>query len=114
MSLIKKLLVLCLCTLSPLALAGSYQGKITSVFALNGQVYIHVGHGSWDDSHTCTHGYDGFEVWFDPYEEFGKTLLSLAVAAKTNDKVVWVSGNGRCLDGPHGTAERMNGLDLKG
>ena len=114
MSIVIKVIVFSIILLPSFASAGSYQGKITSVFPYNGKVYVRVASGGWDNSNTCTTGDNGFEVWLDPAEEFGKSLLSVAMVAKTTDRLVWVVGNGSCSSGPQGQAEKINGIDLKG
>lgn len=94
--------------------AGSYQGKVTHIFAYGGKVFVRIGEGGWDSSNTCTTSSSGFEVWLDPADDYGKALLSIALVSKTTDRLVWVAGSGSCIDGPRGKAEGFNGIDLKG
>ncbi|MCE9685630.1 hypothetical protein LZP73_05290 [Shewanella sp. AS16] len=94
--------------------AGTYQGKVTNIYAYGGKIFVRIANGGWDSNSTCTTSTDSFEVWLDPENEYGKALLSIALVSKTADKLVWVAGSGTCIDGPRGKSEGLSGVDLKG
>lgn len=94
--------------------AGSYQGKVSNVFAYNGKVFVYVDSGSYDNSNTCTGSSSQLTLWLDPATDYGKALLSIVLTAKLSDRLVWVVGTNSCLAGPGGQAEELLGIDLKG
>jgi len=94
--------------------AGSYQGTVKSVFAYNGKIYVLMREGHYDNANTCTGNANQFHAWVDPSTEFGKALISIALAAKVSGKVVWAAGNNSCSAGALGLAEHLIALDLKG
>lgn len=106
MVLLKPVFTVVMLLLSVGASSSSYQGKVKSVFAYSGKVFITVGAGSFDNSNTCTGQTAGLTLWLDPASEYDKVMLSLALTAKVTDKLVWVAG-GSCSSGPFGQAEKI-------
>ncbi|MDH5325952.1 MAG: hypothetical protein OEZ68_00625 [Gammaproteobacteria bacterium] len=94
--------------------AGSYQGRVTNVFAYNNKVYVFVKNGNFDNNNTCTGSVQSLTLWLDPQSDYSKAMLSIALTAKTTDKTVWVAGNNVCTGAPSGYAEGMLAIDLKG
>lgn len=92
--------------------ASSYQGKITSVFAYDGNIYIFVGNGAYDIGHTC--GDESATFRIDQKTSYGRSLLAMALAAKATQGIVWAAGDDSCvLGGPRTKYETLTTLDLK-
>lgn len=112
----RSLKVIALCVLVWLvtpSFAGSYQGKVKSIFAYKGKVFVSVSDGVYDNSNTCTGQSSALTLWLDPSVEYDKAMLSLVLTAKVTEKLVWVSG-GVCIAGPLGQAEKLAAIDFKG
>jgi hypothetical protein len=71
-------------------LAGSYQGLVTSTFALGGKVVVTLGGGS--GSGYCSTP----KFHLDPAVDFDRILLSLIMTAQVSNKTVYVSGASFC------------------
>ena len=99
---------------SNLAIAGSYQGNVRSIFAYDGKVFVYVHQGSFDDSNTCTSNENSMVFWFIPDSFYYEAIMSIVLTAKATNKLVWVGGSGSCIDGPFGKSEQLNSIDLKG
>ncbi|TVZ37418.1 hypothetical protein P886_1759 [Alteromonadaceae bacterium 2753L.S.0a.02] len=99
--------------ISTSSFAASYQGKITSVFAYNSKIFILIKNGGFDNSESCTNQADGMSLWLDPTQDYDKAMFSLALTAKTTDKLVWVGG-GDCIAGPFGQSAKLVAIDFKG
>ena len=113
MKVFKSLLLLAVFFSAVPAIAGSYQGKVTGIFAYSGKVFISVKNGSFDNPNTCTTQASGMSLWLDPALEYDKAMLSLALSAKVTDRLVWVAG-GSCISGPSGKAAKLSAIDFKG
>lgn len=103
-----------LISVSTVCAASSYQGTVTNIFAHSDKVYVRVANGHYDNKSACVSTDNSIEVWLDPNAEFGKALLSLALVAKTSDKLVWLATDDICISGPRGIAvAKLVALDLK-
>lgn len=98
------------------AAAASYQGYVSNVYAVNGSVFVLVNNGAFDGQPSACPTGSGFWLRADPASPFGRSLISLATAAKLTNKLVWVSGDGSCTAGGGGlpSSEGLTGFDLKG
>ncbi len=95
--------------LSP-ANAGSYQGYVTNVFAVDGRVHIKLDTGAGTSQCGA-----GTAYYIDVGTEFGRAMLSIAIIAKTTQTLVWVAGTDSCLVGtPYNGSEALAQIDLKG
>ncbi len=97
------------------AIASAYQGKVTHVFAHAGKVFVTVANGAFDGPVSCTTTTDHMMLWIDPATDYGKAMISIALTAKTTDKLTWVGGDNTCITGPgNRTSEQLVSMDLKG
>lgn len=95
--------------------ASAYQGKVTNVFAHAGKVFVTVAGGAFDGPVSCTTTTDYIMLWIEPGTSYGKALISIALTAKTTDRLTWVAGDSTCIPGPSGiTTEQLTSMDLKG
>jgi hypothetical protein len=97
-----------------------YQGYVTNVTASFGVVYIYVGNGTYGGSQgNCPLGTGMvYSIAVSPTaNDFNKTLIAIALSAKSTGLVVYAAGDGVCTNGnPYngGGSEGLSYLDLKG
>lgn len=110
--------ITCFCLLlfcSKAAISSAYQGKVINVFAYSGKVFVTVANGAFDGPVSCTTTTTNMVLWIDPTTAYGKTLVSIALAAKTTGGLVWAGGDNACITGPGAVAsEQMVMIDFKG
>lgn len=105
---------------SAAAEATTYQGTITNITAADGKIYIYVGNGAFAGAAgTCNNG-SGM-VYAIPTtpsaSDFSKSMIAIALTAKTTGLLVYASGDGNCASGNAyngGGYEALAYLDLKG
>jgi hypothetical protein len=89
------------------ASAGSYQGNVTSVFAVGGIVLVTVSNGS--GQLVCS---GVAQFWADPSTAFGQTQVAIAMTAKATGAQVYVQGNGVCSTAwPYNNTEQLVALN---
>jgi hypothetical protein len=100
--------------------AANYQGVVSNVTPYNGRIYVAIGEGGFDGAASaCAVGSVGMGMIYaiDPATAFGRSLVTVALAAKLTGKLVYAIGDGACAAGapfPGGTGEGLAGMDLKG
>lgn len=114
MKLIKLSTAILLALITSYVYPGSYQGKVSNVFAYSDKVFVFVSEGFYDDPNTCTDRTDRLSLWIDPATDYGKALLSISLTAKTTGRLVWAGGSNSCIAGPGGNSEQLTTIDLKG
>lgn len=93
--------------------AAAFQGQVVSVYAINNNMLLTLGSGSYDGpAASCGNGGSYVLVWFDPATPYGRTLLSLALSAKLTGRVVYATSTSTTC-ASHGL-EMLQHLDLKG
>jgi hypothetical protein len=103
------------------AQATAYQGTVTNVTAYNGIVYVNVQSGNFGSGGqgSCPNGTGMvFTISVNPSaSDFNKSMIALALSAKTTGLQVFAVGDGNCTNGnPYtgGGSEGLIELDLKG
>jgi hypothetical protein len=86
-------IVLACCMLSNMVFAGQneYVGKIDTIKADGGKIFITLKGGS--SSPTCG---AGNSFYLDPANDYDKSILSLAITAKATNNDVYALGGGTC------------------
>ena len=103
------------------AQATVYQGTVTNVTAYNGYIYIAVASGSFGSGGqgNCPAAAGMYySIAVNPSaSDFNKSLIALAISAKTTGLTVFAVGDGNCTSGnPYtgGGSEALIELDFKG
>lgn len=103
------------------AQATIYQGTVTNVTAYNGIIYVNVQSGNFGSGGqgSCPTGTGMvFTISVNPSaSDFNKSMIALALSAKTTGLMVFAVGDGNCTSGnPYnsGGSEGLIELDLKG
>lgn len=98
------------------ALAYSYQGTVSNVYANGGLIHVIVSAGSFDSGNSgpCL-SLSGNGVYsIDPATSYGRAMVAIAITAKATGRLVWVAGNGTCTSAGGTAAESLVSIDLKG
>ena len=118
---LRAIIISVLLFLPPLtASATVYQGYVTNVTAANGMIYIYVTNGNFGGGQgNCPAG-NGmiYAISVSPSaSDFNRTLIAIAISAKTTGLLVYANGDGNCVNAnPYttGTTEGLVYLDFKG